>query len=408
MKSVLAAFAACLVVAVPSSRAWEMHSPRQVHDIHPGKDLSTEEPYSSAGYLRTYVGKETFSGSAAVAQDPRLLFSCAHVMLEKGRWAGLVGFRRAWNAEFSPDDAGTVFARGYYVFSGYTGSKKRGYDFDLDFSVSYAKAGEVFGPSALGLNEGPSGDPDGLGNLTSTSVPKLILGYPAYLDYNLRDGYYYMHQTGPFYGAGPGGDAFYPIYLAYYGIDYVSTGPGNSGGPVLVWKDSAWRLAGILISGAYDSAGIYAIDSYAKSIANSALAAAASDAGDVGANTFTAAAKLKKPLVLADGGKKYSSLKVGFSRIPGATTKVLLDLDITAPKRGDLDAYVRSPAGRVYVVASADPGVSGSDLVLDDHDISAAFSRTNPNGKWEVFVRDSRFNGSRVQVNAAALQVTSL
>ena len=367
-----------------------------------------EAPYSSAGYLRTYVGKDTFSGSAAVAHDPRLLFSCAHVLIEKGRWASLVGFRRAWNAEFSPDDEGTVFARGYYVFSGYTGSKKRGYDFDLDFSVSYAKAGEVFGPAALVLNDGPSGDPDGLDNLTSTSVSKLILGYPAYLDYNLREGYYYMHQTGPFNGAGPGGDAFYPIYASYYGIDYVSTGPGNSGGPVLIWKDAAWRLAGILISGSYDMAGIYAIDSFAKSIANSALAAAASDPVDTGSTTTTAVASLKGPLLLADGGRKYTALKIGFARIPGATTRVLLDLNITANKRGDLDAYVRSPAGRVYVVASADPGTGGSNLVLDDHDISSAFSRTNPNGKWEVFVRDIKFNGSRVQVNGAGLAVTSL
>jgi subtilisin-like proprotein convertase family protein len=112
--------------------------------------------------------------------------------------------------------------------------------------------------------------------------------------------------------------------------------------------------------------------------------------------------------VLTDGARKDSSLRINFANVPGRTTRVLLDLDITAQKRGDLDVYVRSPAGRVYVVASADPATTGSNLVLDDHDISAAFSRTSPNGRWQVFVRDSELNGARAQVNGAGLQLTSL
>lgn len=393
---------------ISAASAWDRYIPERVRTKFPGTDLATTAPYSSAGLLQAQVGKQTFTGSATVAQDPRLLFSCAHVVLEKGKWAQLVGFRRAWDSQVSPDDSGTVFARGYYIFSGYTGAKQRGYDFDLDFSVAYAKAGEVFGPAALALNAGGPGDPDGLENLTSVSVQKTILGYPSYLDFSFAQGYYYMHQTGPFTAAGPSFQAFTQNWGAYYGIHYVSTGPGNSGGPVLVRRDGNWMLAGILVSGAYDSAGIHVIDSFAKSLANSALAAAAGDTADVGGAVFSASAPLKRPILLEDGGSRYSSMKLPFKGVPGMVTRVLLDLNITAAKKGDLDAYVRSPSGRVYVVASADPAVSGTNLVLDDHDISGAFSRTRPNGAWQVFVRDSRPNGLRAQVNSAGLQLSSL
>lgn len=318
-----------------------------------------------------------------------------------------VGFRRAWDSGFFPDDSGTVFARGYYVFSGYTGTRKRGYDFDLDFSVAYARAGESFGPAALALNAAGPEDPDGLENLTSATLQKTILGYPRYLDFSFADGAYYMHQTGPFTGAGPSLQAFSQEWGSYYGIDFLSTGPGNSGGPVLVKKDGEWLLAGILVSGTETSAGIYAIDSHARSLANSALAAAAADTADSGGTVSSATARLNRPVVLPDGGSRYASLKVTFKGVAGLVTGVLLDLHITAAKRGDLDAYVRSPTGRVYVIASADPAVTGSDLVLDDRDISGAFSRTNPNGTWRVFIRDSRPNGRRAQVNGAGLQLKS-
>lgn len=399
---------ACLLAAASTATAWQRHTPERVRTLYPGTDLAATAPYSSAGFLRADVGKDTFSGSASVAQDTRLLFSCAHVMLEKGRWAVSVGFRRAWDSEYSPDDSGTVFARGYYLFSSYTGARNRGYDFDSDFSVAYAKVGEQFGPAALALNSGGSEDPDGLENLTSVSVQKMILGYPSYFDFSFRNGYHYMHQTGPFTGAGPSFQAFTQEFGSYYGIDYVSTGPGNSGGPVLVRRDGDWKLAGILVSGAFDSAGIYAIDGYAKSLANSALAAAQADTADAGGVASASAAKRTRPLGLADGGSKYASLRIAFSGISGRVTKVLLDLDISAQKKGDLDVYVRSPGGRTYVVAAADPGVGGANLVLDDQDISAAFSRTSPNGTWQIFVRDSRLNGARASVNGASLAVTSL
>ena len=385
--------------------------PQRVGSANPGADVSTDAPYSSVGLVRAHIAKATSVGSGVVAQDPRLLFTCAHLLYFKGRWAELVAFRRAWNAETAPDDSATVFARGFFFFSGYTANKKRLYDFDMDFAVAYAQSGETFAPSALALNDGTGGDPDGLGNLTSKSTSKMVVGYPFYFfdaNANFQNGLFYMHQTGSFTGAGPAGDAFYPIFSTFYGINYVSSGPGHNGGPLLVLKDDDWRVAGIVVNGGYDGTGIAVIDSYAKGIANAALAAAVSDSPDSGSSTYSAVAKLKKHLLLADGGLKYSALKISFSRIPGWVTKVRMNLDITAQKRGDLDVFVRSPAGRVYQVASPDPNAGGSDLILNDHDISSAFSRSTPNGKWEIFVRDATANGSRAQVNGASLQLTGL
>jgi Fe-S cluster assembly iron-binding protein IscA len=409
MKQIVAAFAVGFLAVAPAALAWQSYSPERVSQVNPALDVANTAPYSSAGYVKSFLAGREFGGSAAVGQDPRLIFTCAHVLFERGRWADLVGFLRSLNSEHEPDDSQTVFVRGFYRFSGYTGSKKAGYDFDLDFAVAYARSGEVFGTSALPLNDGPPGDPDGLDNLTAPTTTKMILGYPAYLDANpLVEGLSFMHQTGPFENAGPAGEAFYQELSSYYGIDHVTTGPGNSGGPVLVLKDGTWRLAGILVSGSFFGAGAYVIDSYAKSVANSALAAAGADVPATGGTTRMSAAPLRQPLALTDGGRKYVSARVSFAQMTGLTTRVLLDLELDAQKRGDLDVYVRSPSGRVYVVAAANPDVNGTDLDLVDHDISPAFRRADPNGKWTVFCRDSEPNGLTARLQAASLKVTSL
>ncbi len=400
---------AALLLSVHSVPAGQAYSPERVSEVNPSADVAVDAPYSSVGFVKSFVGKAEYSGSGAVAQDPKLLYTCAHLFYEKGRWAQLVGFQRALNSETGVDDSQTVFARGYYYFSGYTGSKKRGYDFDLDFAVAYAREGETFGPVALELNEGTTDDANGWENLTSTSTSKMILGYPAYLDADYyTQGYEFMHQTGPFQSAGPSGESFYQELGAYHGIDYVTTGPGNSGGPVLVLKEGTWRLAGILVSGSRFSAGIYAIDSYAEEVGDAALADALADVTEVGGASHSANARITKPVVLADGGTKYSSVAIRFAKLPAFATGVWLDLNVSAAKRGDLDVYVRSPAGRVYVVAVADESVSGADLNLSGFDVTSAFRLADPNGKWGVFVRDSEANSLRAQVNAAALHVTSL
>ena len=384
--------------------------PRRVSTLFPTTDLKNTKPYSSVGLVRTIVGGKPYWGSAAIALDKRLIFTCAHVLYEKGRWAEIIGFNRAANSPTEPSDDGTVFVRGMYMYTTYTGLKKNQYDFDLDFAVAYTTRDGQFGEDehVLQLNDGLS---------LGFGTDKTILGYPYYLDYNFADGLYYLHQTGDA-EKGYFNDAILKQYNSFYETDAASTGPGNSGGPLLIRDGTEHRLAGILVSGytyfdpfAYEfvnGAGFYILDRYSEGLAQGALGASDESEAVVGTTTIESLLVLRNgPLLLPDGASRYSALGINLSRLPKFTTKVLLNLDVDATKSSDIDAYLRSPKGRIYVLASADPDTPGSDLKLNDHDVSGAFLGANPGGQWQIFIKDTKPNGSRVTVNSASLRVTS-
>lgn len=225
-----------------------------------------------------------------------------------------------------------------------------------------------------------------------------------------------MHQTG---GAQTGyfTDGIFKEYDSYYETEKASTGPGNSGGPLLVWDGDEYLLAGILVSGfsyyrgyyGYGAgAGFYILDGFSRNLAQEALDDSAGSGKIVGNTTLESPLVLRKgPLSLPDGASRYVPLKISFSRLPTHTTKVLLDLDIDAGLTSDLDVLVRSPKGRVYVLASSDPALPAKSFKLEDHDISGAFLAADPNGRWQIFVRDAEPNGYQAVVNRASLKVTS-
>jgi len=407
---------ACLLV---SGHVLAQSYPRRVSQLFPGTDLRNEHPYSSVGFVGANVGGKPYEGSAAIAVDKRLILTCAHVLYEKGRWAEIVGFTRAADSRTRPSDDGTVFVRGLYKYFGYSGLKKRGYDFDLDFAVAFTTREGKFGDDqhVLKLNDSSGSDPYGLWRLRSGTY-KTVLGYPSYLDYNFTSGYYYMHQTG---GAQTGyfTDGIFKEYDSYYETEKASTGPGNSGGPLLVWDGNRgeYLLAGILVSGfsyyrgyyGYGAgAGFYILDGFSRNLAQEALDDSEGSGVIVGNTTLNSPLVLRKgPLSLPDGSFRYVPLKISFSRLPRYTTKVLLDLDIDTARPSDVDVLVRSPKGRVYVLASSDPALPAKSFKLDDHDISGAFLAADPNGRWQIFVRDAEPNGYQVTVNSASLRVTS-
>lgn len=391
--------------------------PRRVSQLFPGTDLRNTRPYCSVGFVGAIVGGKAYEGSGAIAWDKRLVFTCAHVLYEKGRWADIVGFTRAADSRKRPSDDGTVFVRGLYKYRGYSGLKKNGYDFELDFAIAYTTRDTSFGGEehVLQLNSGSNSDPYGLSRLRSGTA-KTVLGYPSFLDYNFADGHYYMHQTGEgqsgYFTAG-----IFNEYDSYYETASASTGPGNSGGPLLVWDGSQYLLAGILVSGfsyfrgyyGYGvGAGFYVLDEYSRNVAQAALDSSDEEEISVGSTSVMSSFSLRKgPITLPDGGYRYASLKTSFAKMPKTTTAVTLNLDIDAVRRSDVDVFLRSPKGRVYVVGSADPATAGSNIKLVEHDISGAFYETDPNGQWRLFIRDPEPNGRLVRLNSASLRVSS-
>jgi subtilisin-like proprotein convertase family protein len=79
---------------------------------------------------------------------------------------------------------------------------------------------------------------------------------------------------------------------------------------------------------------------------------------------------------------------------------------VDTPYRGDLDVFLRSPRGRVRWLSTHDGEDDQSNLILTDADISEAFLGTNPNGLWQLFLRDV-FPSDRALFQSVELEVSA-
>lgn len=350
--------------------------------------LLSQAPYRSAGVVATSYGE----GSGAVAYDPRLIYSCAHVVYDRGRWASSFRFSRAYHSEQRPRSSAYVTARGFRYFSRYAGTD-RDADFALDFIIAYGTASANFGPALPVLT---NADAD-----LMSSASKMILGYPGEIDYTGELGSYHQRRTGPFTRA------FSRAFKAYYEITQVSTGPGNSGGPVLVLKNDTYHLAGVLVSGATNMAGIYALNPSTETMASEALVAAGANnpSPDPGTPTKQVVVANERSAFLPDGrGSLRRTLPV--RRQGKVTTSTTLDLEIEAEYQGDLEIWLRSPRGRVHWVTEPNGDNDAQDFTLQAEDLTPIFSDFNPNGVWTLFMAD-RYVQDRARFVRAALTIES-
>ncbi len=228
-----------------------------------GNSAVAQAPFSSTGLVETQVGNFYYRGSGAVARDPRLVFSCAHTAFDRGRWTEVLKIAVAYNGASDAPVSRYTALRGYRVFSSYASNVSRFGDssdeaFNTDFLVGFHT--DALGP-AVGAHA------NGAPFLLNGAVQKMIVGYPAVRDSDGADGGFFMHRTGPF------SRAFIREFDAYLGVQSVSTGEGNSGGPVFEMSGGTPILAGVLVSGSRNSAGVYAIDGPAWELSNNALSA---------------------------------------------------------------------------------------------------------------------------------------
>ena len=333
--------------------------------IYPGEPWLYAEPYTSAGFVSVKVGRDSYRGSGAVARDSRLIYSCAHLFYDSGLWATGVRFARGYTGKARPPKKASVAVRGYYFLAGYAPNM----EFSNDFAVAYGSSS--FGPplGVLPTSEAVSG-------LTGPGS-KMILGYPADLDYTWERGYHFLHQTGPF------PTRFQQLSGPWYEAVGVSTGGGNSGGPVLLPKDGSYKLAGILISGDDygEAAGIYALSTASEAASNLAL--------DYVENGAPERASIRKPMLMKDGATRFSKTTLTFKKIPPFITRANLDLLIFC-QRGEVDAVLRSPAGRTHVVVDSSNRSTWANTDNENIDISSSFaSSSDANGRWTLSYRDS-------------------
>lgn len=325
---------------------------------------------ASTGYLESYISRDWYRGSGVVARDPKLIYSCGHLFYEGGVWATDYEFYRDYTG-YNPPEPGTGSKpRGFRYFSSYSdnvdsygGDSSRA--FAYDFTVFYGP--NSFGPSVGYWSDGATA--------IRSSRGKRLVGYPATLEHTGDSGYSYQYATDWFPTQG------YQIRDDYYGIDNVSTGEGTSGGPLFVQDTSSddYYLGGILVSGSFDSAGIYALNSSSNSMASAAL----------GLETVTRTYSNNYAFRLPDGASSYSSRKTTVAGFADTVSELKLSLSITTPRRGDLAVYLRSPSGRIRWVNK--PSSSTADnLVVNQADYSSTFRGYATNGVWQVKMRDSR------------------
>jgi len=363
----------------------------------------TTEPYRFNGLV---LGAEV-RGSGFVAWNKRAFFTAAHVVSTFAETSLTWDEPPLWfptaNADSEADlDVETmVLSRGYYRFKSYqslaeTQGGITGGAFSRDAVLAFAFEDLIPGtPAVLNTN----GYKDIRNNVTT-----MITGYPAENAYTGEeiDGFY-MHQTGP--GITP----YKPDFGKAFQTTLVTTGGGNSGGPLWVQKGSSWVASGILVGGRPSESIVYAfspdINALTRSVApivKTTPAAPVSVAGVGASSYFFPMTRAKK---IPDGVQRYTDFRFNVSRFEEGTkvSKVHLTLDISTAHQGDLVVILQGPGGSGVLVHNEEGG-STHDLVLDDEDFTDAFEDVYPNGPWMVRVQD-RLKGDIATVNKIVLEI---
>ena len=362
----------------------------------------------STGIVVSKIGTGYYRGSGAVARHGQLIYSCGHMIASNGVWASELYFLRAWNSSSIPALSQMKAVRGYKKYADYQGPAGA-LEFSKDFIVGYDATNTFGTPLNTFL--------DGATPLRTAGTTKLIAGYPAKIDYTGAAGGAFQYYTGSFTAP------MYSVYPTYLNISGVSTGGGNSGGPVFVSDNGTLKIAGVLISGATNAAGVYALTSVAESMAQSAMSAigvtSTTAATPPTPTTPTAPAPSAPPApssvtlsysgnyAIPDGNTAYSLLNLPVTRLSGTVKTVTLSLNITTKAAGNLDVFLRSPNGRVAIIRQNSPTNKTANVVLTNTSLTTTFAGSACTGTWGLFMRDV-VKGNPSTFNSTALTITKL
>lgn len=322
----------------------------------------------STGYMESQVSGDWYRGSAVVARDSRLIYSCGHLFYDRGVWATRYLFYRNYHAEALPKLSTGVAPRGFRYFTAYSSAvESNGANsaraFANDFTIFYGN--NSFGPAVGYWAQGAAA--------VKSARLKQIVGYPSVIDYTRQNGHHYQHGTD-----------WFPMRAAqvrndYYFFNKASTGSGNSGGPLFVANDGTddYSLAGILVSGSEDTAGIYALNDAANSMAASAL----------GIEKIARTFRNRNSVKLPDGGTTYVTRQAQVSGFSENITGLKFTMSLNTKRRGDLDVYLRSPSGRIRWIHKNSSNTS-SNLNIDKANYTSTFRGYAANGAWKLKMRD--------------------
>lgn len=368
--------------------------------------LLSTEPYRHTGIVFSGGASGGFRGSGVVASDPKLFFTASHVLWDdtEKKWLLPPEWVGGYSGDSEPGDG--IRSRGYFRWAGYStvvtesGTDTRG-AFSRDISLAWGLEDFVEGtPAAI--------DFKGINTLRRAKT-SMITGYPALLDYTGESGGFFLHATEPDL------TPFKPAVTAsgaYLYATHISTGPGNSGGPVWSQDESGfWKVSGLLVSGRPSEAGVYAMSSSVKSF----LRAAAPVIGDPRksskavplVSTDTCRMVMKKPKRIPDGVHRWTKIPLTSIRFPegSVVADAYLDLNITTNHRGDLIVAVLGPDGTMAIVHDGQ-GAGEDNLEFENLWIGGAFAEASAVGNWALLVQD-RLTADPAVVTKLELEITA-
>lgn len=376
--------------------------PKTNSSLQVAEALLDEAPYIHNGIVFSGDAR----GSGFVAGNSKVFFTAAHVLSTASESGGITwDAPPVWVGGYSgaeqPSLDGAVAARGYFRWTKYaahateSGVNSRA-AFSRDIAMAWGLENFFDGEPAIIDFQGPA-------HLRKPNL-SMITGYPAELDYTGESGGYFLHSTEPDF------TPFRATSTNYLYATHISTGPGNSGGPVWSQDDSGlWKVAGVLVSGRPSEAGIYAMSSSVRSL----LKAAAPVIGEprkssqavrtVGGSTSVMV--LKKPRKIPDGLHRWTKIPLKSIKFPTGSlvASVELDLTVTTGHRGDLIVVLVGPDGASSMVHDGQ-GAGEDNLLIEDLDLTTEFSGASAVGHWQVLVQD-RLTGDPAVVTKIELEV---
>lgn len=352
-------------------------------------------------YYKGIVFSGESRGSGFVAEHEQLFFTAAHVVFGDNGWNPPPTWVGGYSDEGAPGAELEIPSRGYFRWTQYANIvAEAGPDSPRAFSRDVALAWGLE-PFVEGIPA--SLDFKGVSNLQRSNL-SIITGYPAELDYTQESGGYFLHTTAP---------DITPFKLAigpYLNATHISTGPGNSGGPVWVQDDLGnWKAGGVLVSGRPSETGVYAMSSDIKSFLQAANPVLSSPRRSMkfikGVGASSTLLAMPKSKNIPDGKKSWTRIPLSVLSFPdeAKVSKVTLHLDISTAHRGDLIVALLGPGG-VFSMIHNGEGAGEDDLLYEDYDISGAFAGGEPDGRWTLLVQD-RLKGDPTVVNRFELEI---
>jgi hypothetical protein len=354
-------------------------------------------PYRYNGVIHT----ENARGSGFCAWNSRTFFSAAHVVFGDEGWGAPPYWLPTVNADdVSVDDA--ILSRGYFRLNRYAEiveeqgeSAAFGKDVILGFAFKDLIPGK---PAKVNFN--------GTAALRENS-PKLITGYPAMNAYTdtPTDGYH-LYETGPFK------NRFQYSSNGSLHTTRITTGPGNSGGPIwTLGKNKKWQASGILVGGLPSETVVYSFNKDLTALTRAVAPIVKKRAGTPfpvhGVSASTLFFPYTRSQKLPDGSDRWSSFVAGVRGFgEGAKlTSVKLNLNIKTKHRGDLQVYIIAPGG-YNVMIHNEKGAGKDDLIFRNLDLTSEFAAIDPTGKWAVRVRD-RLKGDVCTFKSFRLEIAA-